>query len=207
MATDPVLRMLGLARRAGKLTYGDERWCARRASTTRPAVCSLRVTPGKCSEKSRILRREGECSVRDVAARQDRTRQRRSARPAARCCGSGHRTGGSSRKKTGGRITAYAEVAAAPQRKERTDPVRRGIKKHKNKAEKTEKRRSKNRKIGRGTEAEARTFRKPSGEKASLSEDDENSVPYRKADGEKRPYRKDSESRPYRKNGEASSVS
>ena len=35
MATDPVLRMLGLARRAGKLATATS-WCARRASTTDP---------------------------------------------------------------------------------------------------------------------------------------------------------------------------
>ena len=50
MATDPVLRMLGLARRAGKLAYGDE--LVREACfDTRPAVCSLRVTQVQMQRK------------------------------------------------------------------------------------------------------------------------------------------------------------
>ena len=56
MATDPVLRMLGLARRAGKLAYGDE--LVREACFDhKTAVCSSRAMQRKCSEKGRILRR------------------------------------------------------------------------------------------------------------------------------------------------------
>lgn len=75
---------------------------------------------------------------------------------------------------------------------------RRGVKKHKDKAEKTEEAPVKTEKSAE--EKTKRTYRKPSGEKRPYRKNDENKRPYRKADGEKRPFRKDGEYRPYRKN-------
>ena len=74
MATDPVLRMLGLARRAGKLAYGDEL-----------------VREACFDHKTR-------CAVRNAAARQAGTRQRDRQGRLRDVRGSGHRHGGSSRK-------------------------------------------------------------------------------------------------------------
>ena len=75
---------------------------------------------------------------------------------------------------------------------------RRGIKKHKDKAEKTEEAPVKTEKSAE--EKPKRTYRKPSGEKRPFRKDGEYR-PYRKNDGEKRPFRKDGERRPYRKSG------
>ncbi len=50
MATDPVLRMLGLARRAGKLAYGDE--LVREACFDhKTAVCSSRAMQAQMQRK------------------------------------------------------------------------------------------------------------------------------------------------------------
>ena len=95
---------------------------------------------------------------------------------------------------------AYAEVAQQLSEKNVKIQSRRGVKKHKDKAEKTEEAPVKTEKSAE--EKPKRTYRKPSGEKRPYRKNDENKRPYRKADGEKRPFRKDSESRPYRKNGE-----
>ena len=94
--------------------------------------------------------------------------------------------------------SAYAEVAQQLSEKNVKIQSRRGVKKHKDKAEKTEEAPVKTEKSAE--EKPKRTYRKPSGEKRPYRKNDENKRPYRKADGEKRPFRKDGESRPYRKN-------
>ena len=74
---------------------------------------------------------------------------------------------------------AYAEVAQQLSEKNVKIQSRRGVKKHKDKAEKTEEAPVKTEKSAE--EKPKRTYRKPS--------------------GEKRPFRKDGERRPYRKSG------
>ena len=92
---------------------------------------------------------------------------------------------------------AYAEVAQQLSEKNAKIQSRRGVKKHKDKAEKTEEAPVKTEKSAE--EKPKRTYRKPSGEKRPFRKDGEYR-PYRKNDGEKRPFRKDGEYRPYRKN-------
>ena len=93
---------------------------------------------------------------------------------------------------------AYAEVAQQLSEKNVKIQSRRGVKKHKDKAEKTEEAPVKTEKSAE--EKPKRTYRKPSGEKRPYRKNDENKRPYRKADGDKRPFRKEGEYRPYRKN-------
>ena len=90
---------------------------------------------------------------------------------------------------------AYAEVAQQLSEKNAKIQSRRGVKKHKDKAEKTEEAPVKTEKSAE--EKPKRTYRKPSGDRPFRKEGDR---PYRKNDGEKRSFHKDGEYRPYRKN-------
>ena len=173
MATDPVLRMLGLARRAGKLAYGDEL-----------------VREACFDHKTRCVFIAGDAGAN-------------AAKKAAFYADIG--MAAAAVNKLAEQDPAYAEVAQQLSEKNAKIQSRRGVKKHTDKAEKTEEVSVKTEKSAK--EKPKRTYRKPSGEKRPYRKDDENKRPYRKdndrprrkADGEKRPFRKDGE-RPYRKN-------
>ncbi len=101
--------------------------------------------------------------------------------------------------------SAYTEVSQQLAEKNAKIQSRKGIKKHKDKAEKTEEAPVKAEKI---TEQKPkRTYRKPTGDRSYRKNDGEKRSfrkegeyrPYRKNDGEKRPFRKEGEYRPYRK--------
>ena len=207
MATDPVLRMLGLARRAGKLAYGDElvrEACydhktrcvfiagdaganaAKKAAfyADKANVPCVTLPHGKLELGSAIGKAGcAMCAVADIGM--DALMQEIDAAAAAV-------------NKLAEQDPAYAEVAQQLSEKNVKIQSRRGVKKHKDKAEKIEEAPVKTEKLAE--EKPKRTYRKPSGEKRPFRKDGEYR-PYRKNDGEKRPFRKDGERRPYRKSG------
>ena len=85
MATDPVLRMLGLARRAGKLAYGDE--LVREACFDHKTRCVFIAGDAGANAAKKAAFYADKANV--PCDRQGRLRDVR---------GSGHRYGGSSRK-------------------------------------------------------------------------------------------------------------
>lgn len=98
MATDPVLRMLGLARRAGKLAYGDE--LVREACFDHKTRCVFIAgdAGANAAKKAAFYADKANGAVRNAAARQAGTRQRDRQGRLRDVRGSGHRHGGSSRK-------------------------------------------------------------------------------------------------------------
>ena len=205
MATDPVLRMLGLARRAGKLAYGDE--LVREACFDHKTRCVFIAGDAGANAAKKAAFYADKANVPCVTLPHGKLELGSAIGKAgcAMCAVVAIAEGNSGRaaaavNKLAEQDPAYAEVAQQLSEKNVKIQSRRGVKKHKDKAEKTEEAPVKTEKSAE--EKPKRTYRKPSGEKRPYRKNDENKRPYRKADGEKRPFRKDSESRPYRKNGE-----
>ena len=97
MATDPVLRMLGLARRAGKLAYGDE--LVREACFDHKTRCVFIAGDAGANAAKKAAFYADKANVPcNAAARQAGTRQRDRQGRLRDVRGSGHRYGGSSRK-------------------------------------------------------------------------------------------------------------
>ena len=199
MATDPVLRMLGLARRAGKLAYGDE--LVREACFDHKTRCVFIAGDAGANAAKKAAFYADKANVPCVTLPHGKL-ELGSAIGKAGCamCAVADIGMAAAVNKLAEQDPAYAEVAQQLSEKNVKIQSRRGVKKHKDKAEKTEEAPVKTEKSAE--EKPKRTYRKPSGEKRPYRKNDENKRPYRKADGEKRPFRKDSESRPYRKNGE-----
>ena len=185
MATDPVLRMLGLARRAGKLAYGDE--LVREACFDHKTRCVFIAGDAGANAAKKAAFYADKANVPCVTLPHGKLELGSAIGKAgcAMCAVADIGMAAAAVNKLAEQDPAYAEVAQQLSEKNVKIQSRRGVNKHKDKAEKTK-----------------RTYRKPSGEKRPYRKNDENKRPYRKADGEKRPFRKDSESRPYRKNGE-----
>ena len=226
MATDPVLRMLGLARRAGKLAYGDE--LVREACFDHKTRCVFIAGDAGANAAKKAAFYADKANVPCVTLPHGKLELGSAIGKAgcAMCAVADIGMAAAAVNKLAEQDPAYAEVAQQLSEKNVKIQSRRGVKKHKDKAEKTEEAPVKTEKSAE--EKPKRTYRKPSGEKqrrsAGVSDKraekagprrtaenggaaksfakDENKRPYRKADGEKRPFRKDSESRPYRKNGE-----
>lgn len=200
MATDPVLRMLGLARRAGKLAYGDE--LVREACFDHKTRCVFIAGDAGANAAKKAAFYADKANVPCVTLPHGKLELGSAIGEAgcAMCAVADIGMAAAAVNKLAEQDPAYAEVAQQLSEKNVKIQSRRGVKKHKDKAEKTEEAPVKTEKSAE--EKPKRTYRKPSGEKRPYRKNDENKRPYRKADGEKRPFRKDSESRPYRKNGE-----
>lgn len=200
MATDPVLRMLGLARRAGKLAYGDE--LVREACFDHKTRCVFIAGDAGANAAKKAAFYADKANVPCVTLPHGKLELGSAIGKAGceMCAVADIGMAAAAVNKLAEQDPAYAEVAQQLSEKNVKIQSRRGVKKHKDKAEKTEEAPVKTEKSAE--EKPKRTYRKPSGEKRPYRKNDENKRPYRKADGEKRPFRKDSESRPYRKNGE-----
>lgn len=205
MATDPVLRMLGLARRAGKLAYGDE--LVREACFDHKTRCVFIAGDAGANAAKKAAFYADKANVPCVTLPHGKLELGSAIGKAgcAMCAVADIGMAAAAVNKLAEQDPAYAEVAQQLSEKNAKIQSRRGVKKHKDKAEKTEEAPVKTEKPAE--EKPKRTYRKPSGEKRPYRKDDENKRPYRKdndrprrkADGEKRPFRKDGE-RPYRKN-------
>ena len=197
MATDPVLRMLGLARRAGKLAYGDE--LVREACFDHKTRCVFIAGDAGANAAKKAAFYADKANVPCVTLPHGKLELGSAIGKAgcAMCAVADIGMAAAAVNKLAEQDPAYAEVAQQLSEKNVKIQSRRGVKKHKDKAEKTEEAPVKTEKSAE--EKPKRTYRKPSGEKRPFRKDGE-SRSYRKNDGEKRPYRKDGESRPYRKN-------
>lgn len=205
MATDPVLRMLGLARRAGKLAYGDE--LVREACFDHKTRCVFIAGDAGANAAKKAAFYADKANVPCVTLPHGKLELGSAIGKAgcAMCAVADIGMAAAAVNKLAEQDPAYAEVAQQLSEKNVKIQSRRGIKKHKDKAEKTEEAPVKTEKSAE--EKPKRTYRKPSGEKRPYRENDENERPYRKdndrprrkADGKKHPFRKDGE-RPYRKN-------
>ena len=200
MATDPVLRMLGLARRAGKLAYGDE--LVREACFDHKTRCVFIAGDAGANAAKKAAFYADKANVPCVTLPHGKLELGSAIGKAgcAMCAVADIGMAAAAVNKLAEQDPAYAEVAQQLSEKNAKIQSRRGVKKHKDKAEKTEKAPVKTEKSAE--EKPKRTYRKPSGEKRPYRKNDENKRPYRK-DGESRSYRKnDGEKRPFRKEGD-----
>lgn len=195
MATDPVLRMLGLARRAGKLAYGDE--LVREACFDHKTRCVFIAGDAGANAAKKAAFYADKANVPCVTLPHGKLELGSAIGKAgcAMCAVADIGMAAAAVNKLAEQDPAYAEVAQQLSEKNAKIQSRRGVKKHKDKAEKTEEAPVKTEKSAE--EKPKRTYRKPSGDRPFRKEGDR---PYRKNDGEKRPFRKEGEYRPYRKN-------
>lgn len=194
MATDPVLRMLGLARRAGKLAYGDE--LVREACFDHKTRCVFIAGDAGANAAKKAAFYADKANVPCVTLPHGKLELGSAIGKAgcAMCAVADIGMAAAAVNKLAEQDPAYAEVAQQLSEKNVKIQSRRGVKKHK--AEKIEEAPVKTEKLAE--EKPKRTYRKPSGEKCPFRKDGDR--PYRKNDGDKRPFRKDGEYRPYRKN-------
>lgn len=205
MATDPVLRMLGLARRAGKLAYGDE--LVREACFDHKTRCVFIAGDAGANAAKKAAFYADKANVPCVTLPHGKLELGSAIGKAgcAMCAVADIGMAAAAVNKLAEQDPAYAEVAQQLSEKNAKIQSRRGVKKHKDKAEKNEEASVKTEKSAE--EKPKRTYRKPSGEKRPYRKNDgekrpfrkEGDRPYRKNDGEKRPFRKEGD-RPYRKN-------
>ena len=214
MATDPVLRMLGLARRAGKLAYGDE--LVREACFDHKTRCVFIAGDAGANAAKKAAFYADKANVPCVTLPHGKLELGSAIGKAgcAMCAVADIGMAAAAVNKLAEQDPAYAEVAQQLSEKNAKIQSRRGVKKHKDKAEKTEEAPVKTEKSAEEKpkrtdrkssgdrpfrmDSEYRPYRKNDGEKRPFRK--EGDRPYRKNDGEKRPFRKDGESRPYRKN-------
>ena len=207
MATDPVLRMLGLARRAGKLAYGDE--LVREACFDHKTRCVFIAGDAGANAAKKAAFYADKANVPCVTLPHGKLELGSAIGKAgcAMCAVADIGMAAAAVNKLAEQDPAYTEVAQQLSEKNAKIQSRRGVKKHKDKAEKTEEAPVKTEKSAE--EKPKRTYRKPAGEKRPFRKDGDR--PYRKNDGEKRPFRKegdrpdrknDGETRPFRKDGE-----
>ena len=195
MATDPVLRMLGLARRAGKLAYGDE--LVREACFDHKTRCVFIAGDAGANAAKKAAFYADKANVPCVTLPHGKLELGSAIGKAgcAMCAVADIGMAAAAVNKLAEQDPAYAEVAQQLSEKNVKIQSRRGVKKHKDKAEKTEEAPVKTEKSAE--EKPKRTYRKPAGDRPFRKEGDR---PYRKNDGEKCPFRKDGEYRSYRKN-------
>ena len=206
MANDPVLRMLGLARRAGKLAYGDE--LVREVCFAHKARCVFLAGDAGASTAKKGAFYAEKANVPCVQLPHGKielgTAVGKSGCAIVAVTDIG--LASSAVEKLASEHEEYAETAKLLSEKNARIQSRKGIKKQKNKAEtETEKPdEPEKREESRPKPAEKRPFRRDGerpfrradGEKCPYRKDGDR--PFRKADGEKRPYRKDGE-RPFRR--------
>ena len=196
MATDPVLRMLGLARRAGKLAYGDE--LVREACFDHKTRCVFIAGDAGANAAKKAAFYADKANVPCVTLPHGKLELGSAIGKAgcAMCAVADIGMAAAAVNKLAEQDPAYAEVAQQLSEKNAKIQSRRGVKKHKDKAEKNEEASVKTEKSAE--EKPKRTYRKPAGDRPFRKDGEYRS--YRKNDGEKRPFRKDGEYRPYRKN-------
>ena len=191
MANDPVLRMLGLARRAGKLAYGDE--LVREVCFGHKARCVFLAADAGASTAKKGAFYADKANVPCVQLPHGKTELGTSVGKSGCAIVAVTDIGlaASAVEKLASEHEEYAETAKLLSEKNARIQSRKGIKKHKEKPEtETEKpAEPEKRADARPKPAAKRPYRKPDGEKR----------PFRKPDGEKRPFRKDGEKRPFRK--------
>ena len=205
MANDPVLRMLGLARRAGKLAYGDE--LVREVCFGHKARCVFLAADAGASTAKKGAFYADKANVPCVQLPHGKTELGTSVGKSGCAIVAVTDIGlaASAVEKLASEHEEYAETAKLLSEKNARIQSRKGIKKQKNKAEtETEKpdepeKREEKRPYRKDGE---RPFRKPDGEKRPFRKPDGEKRPFRKADGEKRPFRKpDGEKRPFHRDG------
>ena len=195
MANDPVLRMLGLARRAGKLAYGDE--LVREVCFGHKARCVFLAADAGASTAKKGAFYADKANVPCVQLPHGKTELGTSVGKSGCAIVAVTDIGlaASAVEKLASEHEEYAETAKLLSEKNARIQSRKGIKKHKEKPAEPEKRAD-----ARPKPTAKRPYRKPDGEKRPFRKADGEKRPYRKPDGEKRPYRKpDGEKRPYRK--------
>ena len=179
MATDPVLRMLGLARRAGKLAYGDE--LVREACFDHKTRCVFIAGDAGANAAKKAAIYADKANVPCVTLPHGKLELGSAIGKAgcAMCAVADIGMAAAAVSKLAEQDSAYTEIAQQLAEKNAKIQSRKGIKKQKDKADKTE-------------EAPVKTEK---------SAEERPKRPYRKPSGEKRPFRKDGERRPYRKSG------
>ena len=200
MANDPVLRMLGLARRAGKLAYGDE--LVREVCFGHKARCVFLAADAGASTAKKGAFYADKANVPCVQLPHGKTELGTSVGKSGCAIVAVTDIGlaASAVEKLASEHEEYAETAKLLSEKNARIQSRKGIKKHKEKPETAEEKPAEpeKRADARPKPAAKRPYRKPDGEKRPFRKDGDR--PYRKPDGEKRPYRKpDGEKRPFRK--------
>ena len=198
MANDPVLRMLGLARRAGKLAYGDE--LVREVCFGHKARCVFLAADAGASTAKKGAFYADKANVPCVQLPHGKTELGTSVGKSGCAIVAVTDIGlaASAVEKLASEHEEYAETAKLLSEKNARIQSRKGIKKHKEKPETAEEKPAEpeKRADARPKPTAKRPYRKPDGEKRPYRKDGER--PFRKADGEKRPYRKDGE-RPFRR--------
>ena len=200
MANDPVLRMLGLARRAGKLAYGDE--LVREVCFGHKARCVFLAADAGASTAKKGAFYADKANVPCVQLPHGKTELGTSVGKSGCAIVAVTDIGlaSSAVEKLASEHEEYAETAKLLSEKNARIQSRKGIKKHKEKPETAEEKPAEpeKRADARPKPAAKRPYRKPDGEKRPFRKDGDR--PYRKPDGEKRPFRKpDGEKRPFRK--------
>ena len=213
MATDPVLRMLGLARRAGKLAYGDE--LVREACFDHKTRCVFIAGDAGANAAKKAAFYADKANVPCVTLPHGKLELGSAIGKAgcAMCAVADIGMAAAAVNKLAEQDPAYAEVAQQLSEKNVKIQSRRGVKKHKDKAEKTEEAPVKTEKSAE--EKPKRTYRKPSGEKqrrsAGVSDKRaEKAGPRRTAEngGAAKSFAKDDRTgRPFRKSGSRPSKS
>lgn len=212
MANDPVLRMLGLARRAGKLAYGDE--LVREVCFGHKARCVFLAADAGASTAKKGAFYADKANVPCVQLPHGKTELGTSVGKSGCAIVAVTDIGlaASAVEKLASEHEEYAETAKLLSEKNARIQSRKGIKKQKEKPEtETEKPAEPEKRADarpkptakrpyRKADGEKRPYRKPDGEKRPYRKPDGEKRPYRKPDGEKRPFRKpDGEKRPFRK--------
>ena len=202
MANDPVLRMLGLARRAGKLAYGDE--LVREVCFGHKARCVFLAADAGASTAKKGAFYADKANVPCVQLPHGKTELGTSVGKSGCAIVAVTDIGlaASAVEKLASEHEEYAETAKLLSEKNARIQSRKGIKKHKEKPETAEEKPAEpeKRADARPKPAAKRPYRKPDGEKRPFRKQDGEKRPYRKPDGEKRPFRKpDGEKRPFRK--------
>lgn len=215
MANDPVLRMLGLARRAGKLAYGDE--LVREVCFGHKARCVFLAADAGASTAKKGAFYADKANVPCVQLPHGKTELGTSVGKSGCAIVAVTDIGlaASAVEKLASEHEEYAETAKLLSEKNARIQSRKGIKKQKEKPEtETEKPAEPEKRADarpkptakrpyRKADGEKRPYRKPDGEKRPYRKPDGEKRPFRKPDGEKRPFRKsDGEKRPFRKDGE-----
>ena len=202
MANDPVLRMLGLARRAGKLAYGDE--LVREVCFGHKARCVFLAADAGASTAKKGAFYADKANVPCVQLPHGKTELGTSVGKSGCAIVAVTDIGlaASAVEKLASEHEEYAETAKLLSEKNARIQSRKGIKKHKEKPETAEEKPAEpeKRADARPKPAAKRPYRKPDGEKRPFRKADGEKRPFRKPDGEKRPFRKpDGEKRPFRK--------
>ena len=138
MATDPVLRMLGLARRAGKLAYGDE--LVREACFDHKTRCVFIAGDAGANAAKKAAFYADKANVPCVTLPHGKLELGSAIGKAgcAMCAVADIGMAAAAVNKLAEQDPAYAEVAQQLSEKNVKIQSRRGVKKHKDKAEKTE---------------------------------------------------------------------